>query len=148
MDLQSQTQAFQLVQQWRNGSGSRLRDRASTHRVRSVGQRMDLTRIFWFKQRNRLFQNFLVQYGGIHGFSQSQTQTFRITGTHEGSCRTRDSRTLRARTRSGSPIEWEKEPPHGPPWPFYSHAPGLTLVTHGTACVPPARITSSPWSET
>jgi uncharacterized protein YfaT (DUF1175 family) len=31
-DLQSQTQAFQLVQQWRNGSGSRLRNRASTHR--------------------------------------------------------------------------------------------------------------------
>jgi hypothetical protein len=31
MDLQSQTQAFQLVQQWWNGSGSRLRDKASTH---------------------------------------------------------------------------------------------------------------------
>jgi hypothetical protein len=24
---------------------------------------------------------------------------------------------------------------------LYSHASGLTLVTHGTACVPPARIT-------
>jgi hypothetical protein len=27
----------------------------------------------------------LVQYEGIHGFSQSQTQAFRITETHEGS---------------------------------------------------------------
>jgi hypothetical protein len=48
---------------------------------------------------------------------------------------------LRARTRSGSPIEWKKEPPRGPPWPFYSHAPGSTLVALETACVPPARIT-------
>jgi hypothetical protein len=31
MDLQSQTHSFQLVQQWRNGSGSRLWDKASTH---------------------------------------------------------------------------------------------------------------------
>jgi hypothetical protein len=31
-NLQIQTQAFQLVQQWWNGLGSRLRDRASTHK--------------------------------------------------------------------------------------------------------------------
>jgi hypothetical protein len=48
---------------------------------------------------------------------------------------------LRAHTCSGSSIEWEKEPPHSPPWSFYSHAPGLTLVALETACVPPARIT-------
>ena len=38
-------------------------------------------------------------------------------------------------------------PPHGPPKLFYSHAPGSTLVTLETACVPPARITF-PWSGT
>jgi hypothetical protein len=48
---------------------------------------------------------------------------------------------LRARTCSSSSIEWEKEPPHGPPWPFYSHAPRSTLVALETACVPPAHIT-------
>ena len=44
-------------------------------------------------------------------------------------------------THSGNQVEWRRNPSHGSPWPFYSHASGLTLVTHGTACVPPARIT-------
>jgi hypothetical protein len=38
-------------------------------------------------------------------------------------------------------------PPHGPPKPFYSHAPGSTLVALETACIPPACI-PFPWSGT
>jgi hypothetical protein len=37
------------------------------------------------------------------------------------------------------------EPSHGSPWPFYLHAPGLTFVTHGTACVPPAHVPPTTW---
>jgi hypothetical protein len=43
-------------------------------------------------------------------------------------------------THSGSWVEWRRNPSHGSPWPFYSHALGLTLVTHEIACVPPARV--------
>ena len=33
-------------------------------------------------------------------------------------------------------IEWRRNASHHSSWPFYSHAPGLTLFTLGTACVP------------
>jgi hypothetical protein len=47
----------------------------------------------------------------------------------------------RLRTRSDNRVEWGRNPSHGSPWPFYSHVLGLTLFTHGTACIPPTRIT-------
>jgi hypothetical protein len=43
-------------------------------------------------------------------------------------------------TRSGSRVEWRSERLHGLPRLFYLHAPGWTLVTLGTACVPPSCI--------
>jgi hypothetical protein len=47
------------------------------------------------------------------------------------------SRALYAFRKSG---RMGKEPSHSSPWSFYSHASGLTLVTHETACVPPTCI--------
>jgi hypothetical protein len=37
-------------------------------------------------------------------------------------------------SRSDGRVEWRRNSSHGSSWPFYSHAPGLTLVTLGTAC--------------
>jgi hypothetical protein len=75
-------------------SRSRLRNRDLTHRL-DLGQWMhtdslDTTRDFSVQNRGEtdsfiIDHRLLVQYGGIHGFSESQTQTFRITGMHEGS---------------------------------------------------------------
>jgi hypothetical protein len=39
-------------------------------------------------------------------------------------------------------VEWRRNPQHGSSQPFYLHAPGLTLVTHATACIPSACIPS------
>jgi hypothetical protein len=84
----------------------------------------------------------LVQYRGIHGFSsEPDTDFLDHRDARRFSAELRLVVLLKACTRSGSPIEWEKEPPHGPPWPFYSHAPGSTLVALETTCIPPARIT-------
>jgi hypothetical protein len=47
-----------------------------------------------------------------------------------------------------SRIEWMRAPPHGLLRLFYLHAPGLTLVTLGTACVPPARVPPTTWEIT
>jgi hypothetical protein len=48
----------------------------------------------------------------------------------------------RSPTEVGSDVQFrrsgrmEENPSHSSSWPFYSHAPGLTLVTFGTTCVP------------
>jgi hypothetical protein len=82
------------------------------------------------------------------GFLRARHRLFGSQGCMKVLCRTWVSRTaqspytLRQSDRMG-----EGDPSHNSPWPFYSHAPGLTLVALGTACVPPARITF-PWSGT
>jgi hypothetical protein len=56
---------------------------------------------------------------------------------HEGiSCRGRTG------SRSDGQVEWRRNPQHGSSQPFYLHAPGLTLVTHATACIPSACVPS------
>jgi hypothetical protein len=75
-------------------SRSWLQNRDLTHRL-NLGQWMhtdspDTTRDFLVKNIGEtdsfiIDHRLLVQYRGIHRFSQNQTQTFRITGMHEGS---------------------------------------------------------------
>jgi hypothetical protein len=80
--------------------------------------------------------------GNVHmGFLRARHRLFGSQGCTKVLCRTRVSRTAQSPYTLRQSDRMEKEPPHGPPWPFYSHASGLTLVTLETACVPPARIT-------
>jgi hypothetical protein len=44
--------------------------------------------------------------------------------------------------------EWRREPILGSVQGFYLHAPGLTLVTLGTACVPSVRPSPTTWEIT
>jgi hypothetical protein len=48
----------------------------------------------------------------------------------------------------GNRVEWNENPPHGLLPLFYLHAPGLTLVTLGTACIPSVRLPSTTWELT
>jgi hypothetical protein len=86
-------------------------------RVRSVGQRMH------------------TDYQRQHGIFYSHERT-RIPLQESGW-----SYYPGLRKCSGNWVEWRRNPSHDSSWPFYSHVPGLTLVTHGTACIPPTRIT-------
>jgi hypothetical protein len=89
-----------------------LGDRDSTHKLDLFRQRMSQLS----RNKHRLFPM--------------------VSELHEVSCRGRMG------SRSGSQVEWRRNPSHGSSWPFYSHAPGLTLVTLGTACVPSACVPS------
>jgi hypothetical protein len=44
--------------------------------------------------------------------------------------------------------EWRREPILGSVQHFYLHAPGLTLVTLGTACIPSVRLLPTTWKLT
>jgi hypothetical protein len=81
---------------------------------------------------------------GVYTDSSGQTQAFfSVSKLHEGLLQTGSYG-----SGSGSRVEWRRNPPHGSSWPFYLHAPGLTLVTLGTACVPPARVPPTTWEIT
>jgi hypothetical protein len=82
-----------------------------------------------------------------HGFGTERYGLFRtITGfpalrdARGILCRGRVNRTAQSLYTLRQSGGMEKDPPHGSSWPFYLHAPGLTLVTLGTACVPSACI--------
>jgi hypothetical protein len=45
-------------------------------------------------------------------------------------------------SRSDGRVEWRRNPHHDSSQPFYLHAPGLTLFTHATACIPSTCIPS------
>jgi hypothetical protein len=106
---------------------------------------LEQRREYQLSEQHRLFPEIYTGFSFrecTHGFSQSQTQTFESQGCTKVLYRSRVGRTIQgpyAFRKSGR--KWRRNPSHGSPWPFYSHASGLTLVTHGTACVPPARIT-------
>jgi hypothetical protein len=68
---------------------------------------------------------------------QNNHRIFQLSGTHEVFfAEVGLIVLLRACTRSASRVEWRRIPPHDSSWSFYLHAPGLTFVTLGTACVP------------
>jgi hypothetical protein len=94
-----------------------------------------------------------------HGISQEQTQSPRSLdqGVHAFLSTTqangfRDNLDIRQRSyrfhaqRFG--FEWRKIPTHGSARRLYLHAPGLTLVTLGTACVPSVRPSPTTWEIT
>jgi hypothetical protein len=137
-------------------SQSRLRNKDLTHRL-NLGQWMhmdspDTTRDFSVQTEvkpalSESITGFWFSTEVYTGFLRARHRLFRSQGCTKVLCRTRVSRTaqslytLRQSDRMG-----EGTPSHSP-WPFYSHAPGLTLVALGTACIPPTRITF-PWSGT
>jgi hypothetical protein len=70
-----------------------------------------------------------------------------VSELHEVSCRGRigsrsDGQVEWRRNPCNSRREWKPNPQHGSSQPFYLHVPGLTLVTHATACIPSARVPS------
>jgi hypothetical protein len=69
--------------------------------------------------------------GGVHGFFRTNTgfTAFRDEPGYSG--RGRTGSTLRGSGQNGEAV-----PSHGSSRRLYLHAPGLTLVTLGTACVP------------
>jgi hypothetical protein len=93
----------------------------------------------------RINHRLLVQYGGIHGFSQSQTQAFRITGMHEGSLQNS------GQSYCSEPVHAQAVRSNGRRNPSHSSTLAILFACTrvdtcrpGTACVPPARITF-PW---
>jgi hypothetical protein len=96
-----------------------------------------------------------------HGISQRQTQTprsrdrvymvlsgqtqafFSVSGLHAGLLQTG----LHG-SPSGSRDRMDANPLHGLLHLFYLHAPGSTLVTLGTACVPSVRLPPTTWEIT
>jgi hypothetical protein len=78
---------------------------------------------------------------------QDKTQAFfSVSGLHKGLLQTGFPTRLSLR-ENGS--EWLRTPPpHGLLSLFYLHAPGLTLVTLGTACVPSVRLPPTTWEIT
>jgi hypothetical protein len=92
-----------------------LWDRDSTHRLNLLRQRMH--------QLSQKSTQVILEFNTL-----VFTPSFRMApGLLQGS----DWFTLRQ-----SRVKWWKNPQHGSYQPFYLHAPGLTLVTHATACIP------------
>jgi hypothetical protein len=79
-----------------------------------------------------------VQTGDVPAIpEQTQIHAFSVQRMHKGfSAGVRPVHLLAVRESNGG-----GEPFSRLTLAVYSHASGLTLVTHGTACVPPARIT-------
>jgi hypothetical protein len=96
-----------------------------------------------------------------HGISRRQTQTPRSLdrGVH-GFLTTNTGFLFCVRITPGSLADWlpfspsgqsdrmDQNPPHGLLRLFYLHAPGSTLVTLGTACVPSVRLPPTTWEIT
>jgi hypothetical protein len=94
-----------------------------------------------------------------HGISQEQTQSPRSLdqGVHAFLRTTqangfRDNPDIRQGSypfhAQGFGSEWRREPILGSVQRFYLHAPGLTLVTLGTACIPSVRLLPTTWKLT
>jgi hypothetical protein len=94
-----------------------------------------------------------------HGISQEQSQSTRsldqgihaFLSTTQANC-FRDNPDIRQRSypfhAQGFSSEWRREPILGSVQRFYLHAPGLTLVTLGTACIPSVRLLPTTWKLT
>jgi hypothetical protein len=81
---------------------------------------------------------------GVHGFFRTNTGFLFCIRITRGSL----TDWLPLITLQDSRIEWMRAPPHGLLRLFYLHAPGLTLVTLETACVPSARLPPTTWEIT
>jgi hypothetical protein len=92
-------------------------------------------RINWaFQKMNTVFSALRTE--GVHGFAETNTGFFPISELHEGLLQKSHG------SRSGqSSVEWRRGPFLTAHPGRLLHASGWTLVTHGTACIPPARIT-------
>jgi hypothetical protein len=141
------------VQKWKNGltvtaSGQRLHAQVP-FRIEDAHGFPDTTQDFRFRTEvnpalSESITGFWFNTEVYTGFLRARHRLFGSQRRTKVLCRTRVRRTAQSpytlrpsdRMRAGGPS-------HSSPWPFYSHAPGLTLVALGTACVPPARIPSS-----
>jgi hypothetical protein len=102
-----------------------------------------ITQTLWCRMGriNRLFRKMNTVFSalrteGVHGFAETNTGFFPISELHEGLLQRSH---VHAQDSSGS--NGGEDPFSRLTLAIYSHASGSTLVTHGTACVPPARIT-------
>jgi hypothetical protein len=77
-------------------------------------------------------------------FPQDQTQAFWLPEINQGIL----GRWRTSSTHSGSGSNGGRFPTHGSARCLYLHAPGLTLVTLGTACVPSVRPSPTTWEIT
>jgi hypothetical protein len=82
--------------------------------------------------------------GGVLGFFRTTPTFFSVSGLHEGLLQTGSPPRLWLRQSD----RMDENPPHGLLRLFYLHAPGLTLVTLGTACVPSVRLPPTTWEIT
>jgi hypothetical protein len=81
---------------------------------------------------------------GVHAFLKDKHRlSFLSQDYTQVSCRL-----VSTALSSGQSDRMDENPPHGLLSLFYLHAPGLTLVTLGTACVPSVRLPPTTWEIT
>jgi hypothetical protein len=114
--------------------------RRGQFRLPSLEQRRG---ILTFKNKHRLFPKSMQasHSGNIHtGFLRARHRLFESQGCTKVLYRSRVGSTLQAPYPFRQLGRMGKGTSHDSPWPFYSHASQLTLVTPETACIPPTRI--------
>jgi hypothetical protein len=87
-----------------------------------------------FLETNTGFSAFRTE--DLHGFFRAKHRLFDSQRSTRVLCKLGAVLLLRASYTLRQSGGMGEEPFHNSSWPFYSHASGLTLVTHGTTCVP------------
>jgi hypothetical protein len=130
----------------------RLQNRKCSHRLAQLSEQAKtlpriqhrLAHTVYSQRQTKTFSS----QGCTRVFSESNTDFSALRHELGYSFRYRVNHTAQSSVRNQQSGGMGMDPPHGSPWRLYLHAPGLTLVTLGTACFPSVRLPPSTWEFT